>query len=108
MKYYILACCFFVGCSSSQLCEMKTEDVTNMYASYVEEWQTVAKSSFDNAEKEIFKSNPQPSPDVVGPHPDSAKCICKGTGKIVQGDDHTTPCPYHGGEQHLPIAPKKK
>ena len=108
MKSYILALCVFAGCSASQLCEMKTEDVTNMYTSYVEEWKTEAKSSFDKAEQEIFKSNPQPSPDVVGPHPDPAKCICKGTGRIVQGDGHTTPCPYHSGQQQLPIAPKKK
>ena len=34
--------------------------------------------------------------DVLGPDPDPAKCICKGTGIITHGDGHQTPCPYHG------------
>ena len=31
----------------------------------------------------------------MGPDPDPKKCICKGSGIIVQGDGHKTPCPYH-------------
>ena len=72
----------------------ETEDITNMYADYIEGWKKDIASSFDTAEKEILKDNVKP--DVVGPHPDPDKCICKGSGIIVQGDGHKTPCPYHG------------
>lgn len=53
----------------------------------------VAKA-FESAEKEIFGI--KPTPDIVGPHPDPNKCICKGSGFIVHGDGHRTICPYHG------------
>lgn len=39
---------------------------------------------------------PKPIPEPEGPHPDVDKCICKGTGIIVQGDGHESKCPYHG------------
>ena len=53
--------------------------------------------SFDLAEKSVF-SNPNPEvPD--GPHPDADKCICRGTGKILQGDGHETDCPYHAKKE---------
>ena len=74
----------------------ETEDITNMYADYIEGWKKEIASSFDTAEKEIFKDDV--TPDVVGPHPDPNKCICKGSGIIVQGDGHKTPCPYHGSK----------
>ena len=41
---------------------------------------------------------PSPTPDIVGPHEDPDKCICKGSGVIVQGDGHKTVCPYHGSK----------
>jgi hypothetical protein len=54
--------------------------------------------SFDKAEKKVFGDEPD-EPDVPsGPDPDPDKCICQGTGKIVQGDGHITPCPYHSGQ----------
>jgi predicted metal-binding protein len=32
---------------------------------------------------------------VIGPDEDPAKCVCKGTGVIIHGDGHKTPCPFH-------------
>jgi len=55
--------------------------------------------SFLEAEREVLKVEPEPDPKPIvpsGPDPDVKKCICKGTGKIVQGDGHVSPCPYHG------------
>lgn len=73
-----------------------TEDITNMYAGYVEDWKKEIGLAFDEAEIKIF--NVKPTPDIVGPHEDPEKCICKGTGVIVQGDGHKTVCPYHGSK----------
>lgn len=81
------------GCNS-QLCCVNPEDITNMYSSYVTEWQEKCKNAFDIAEKEVFK--PQPKPVVDDTNPDPAKCVCKGTGIIMQNDGHNTVCPYHG------------
>lgn len=53
-----------------------------------------ASQCFDNAEKEVFKPKPDVKPND-GTNPDASKCICKGTGIIVQGDGHKTQCPYH-------------
>jgi hypothetical protein len=54
--------------------------------------------SFIKAEKEVLDNDPTPPDPVIpsGPDPDPKKCICKGTGKIVQGDGHVSSCPYHG------------
>tara|TARA_R100000315_G_C5140854_1_gene80557 strand:- start:171 stop:551 length:381 start_codon:yes stop_codon:yes gene_type:complete len=71
-----------------------TEDITNMYADYIEKWKEEISSSFDKAEEEIFNKNP--TPDIVGPDPDPKKCACGGSGWIEQGDGHKTKCPYHG------------
>jgi hypothetical protein len=61
------------------------------------------ETGFDKAEKEVLGVTPGPTPQPVGPDPDPEKCICKGTGKIVQGDGHVSPCPYHTGDpQELP------
>lgn len=100
MKYlYIFIFFTLLGCCGPQFCFVKNEDITNMYSSYVEEWQNKAKSSFESAEKEVFAPKPIPKPDdIVGPHPDPTKCICKGTGIIVHGDGHKTPCEYHSGQ----------
>jgi hypothetical protein len=57
------------------------------------------ETAFKDAEKEILGSTPPPKPEnPVGPNPDPNKCICKGTGRIVQGDGHVSPCPYHSKE----------
>ncbi len=97
-KYYllgILISCAILGCHPNYgFYGLQQEDITNMYASYVSEWQEKAKASFDKAEAEILIIKPKPD-NIVGPNPDVSKCICKGTGVIVQGDDHKTPCPFH-------------
>jgi len=52
------------------------------------------KEKFDEAEVKFL---PKVEKDVVvGPDKDAAKCVCKGTGKILQGDGHVTDCPFHG------------
>jgi hypothetical protein len=93
MKKYILLALILTGCSNNMFC-VNPEDITNMYSSYVNEWQEKAKTSFDKAEAEVFVIKPKPD-DVVGPNPDVSKCVCKGAGIIVQGDGHKTPCPFH-------------
>lgn len=93
MKNYTLLLLVLSGCSSNVFC-VNPEDITDMYSSYVTEWQEKSKVAFDNAEKEVFSVVPKPQP-VVDTDPDPAKCICKGTGIIVQGDGHKTTCPYH-------------
>jgi hypothetical protein len=96
MKYlYISLALLILGCCNPNFCFVKDEDITNMYSSYVEEWKRDCSSSFDKAEKEVFTKAPEPKPDD-GTNPDASKCICKGTGIIVQGDGHKTACPYHG------------
>ena len=78
-----------------------TDAITKMYEGYVEQWKKDIAYSFNEAEKEVYGSNP--TPDIVGPHPDPKKCICKGSGVIKQGDGHTTPCPYHGSKFVKPL-----
>jgi len=63
-----------------------------MYENYIEDWKREVSLAFDGAESEIFEKKP----DIVGPDPDPKKCICGGSGVIVQGDGHKTVCPYHG------------
>lgn len=99
MKYlWIILGLVLLGCCNPNFCFVKDEDITNMYSSYVEEWKTGCKVAFDKAEKEIFKEdvNPIPPKPSDGTDKDPAKCICKGTGVIVQGDGHKTICPFHG------------
>jgi hypothetical protein len=94
-KYYllgILISCAILGCDPNY--GFQQEDITKMYASYVDAWQKEAKISFDQAEAVVFSVKPKPD-EIVGPNPDVSKCICKGSGIIVQGDGHKTPCPYH-------------
>tara|TARA_B100000902_G_scaffold395722_1_gene454927 strand:- start:87 stop:476 length:390 start_codon:yes stop_codon:yes gene_type:complete len=71
-----------------------TEDITNMYAEYVEQWKKEISDSFDFAEEKIYNVKPNPD-DIDGPNPDPDKCACKGSGWITHGDGHKTPCPYH-------------
>ncbi len=51
--------------------------------------------AFDLAEEKILNIKPDPDDTPSGPDPDPEKCICGGTGVIVQGDGHKTDCPYH-------------
>lgn len=76
------------GCSTSA--------ITKMYEGYVNEWKRDISRSFDEAETKVF--NTKPKPNIVGPHEDPDKCICKGSGVIVHGDGHKTVCPYHGSK----------
>jgi hypothetical protein len=94
-KYlWIFLALMLIGCGTN-FSLVNNEDITNMYSSYVEEWKDQTKIAFDTAEKEVFKKPVTPKPDD-GTNPDPAKCICNGTGIIVQGDGHKTVCPYHG------------
>ena len=51
--------------------------------------------AFDLAEEKILNIKPDPDDTPSGPDPDPEKCICGGTGVIIQGDGHKTDCPYH-------------
>ena len=51
------------------------------------------QEAFSESEASVLKIVPDDEP--LGPDPDPEKCICKGTGKIVQGDGHVSDCPYH-------------
>ena len=93
MKKFLIPLILLSGCSNTVFC-VNPEDITNMYSSYVTEWQEECKKCFINAEAQVFKVIPTPAP-VVDVDPDPAKCICKGTGIIVHGDGHKTPCPHH-------------
>jgi hypothetical protein len=73
---------------------VNNEDITDMYSDYIDGWKVDIRRSFDEAESEVYKTTP--TPDIVGPDPDPKKCICGGSGVIVQGDGHKTVCPYHG------------
>lgn len=52
------------------------------------------KENFDEAELKFLPKVEKE--DILGPDKDPAKCVCKGTGKIIHGDGHITDCPYHG------------
>lgn len=80
-------------------------DIGKMYASMVEQWRVEIKTAFDTAEKNVFNVVPTPD-EVVGPHEDPAKCVCKGSGTIVHGDGHTTPCPFHSREPEPEAEPE--
>ena len=67
-------------------CGCSTEDITNMYADYIEEWKLGVSQAFDKAEHEIYGED-----EVVGPNPDPKKCVCGGSGIIVHGDGHERP-----------------
>jgi len=60
------------------------------------------EQSFEKAEKTILNNQPIVPDTPSGPNPDPDKCICKGTGKIVQGDGHVSPCPYHAKNEPEP------
>jgi hypothetical protein len=95
MRYTLLLLILMCGCNSHNFTCVNPEDITNMYSTYVEEWKMECEKSFNEAEKEIFKKDDIPVV-VDDTNPDPAKCVCKGTGIIVQGDGHKTVCPFHG------------
>jgi len=85
---------FFTGCCASNYCYLPTTEITEMYAEYIDEWKSQARTAFEEAESVVFSVKPKPDV-IVGPDEDPAKCVCKGTGVIIQGDGHKTPCPFH-------------
>lgn len=93
--------CFNMTLQDRTCYNLETKDITDMYKNYVEDWKLQSKKAFDEAEAKIF-TTPKP-PVVVIPmeDPDPAKCICKGTGIIVHGDGHKTPCQYHGVNKQI-------
>jgi len=95
MKYLVglILLLALAGCSAINCCYLPTADITDMYAQYIDEWKSQAKVAFEEAEAKVFVVAPKP--DVVGPDEDPAKCVCKGTGIIIHGDGHKTPCPFH-------------
>lgn len=101
-NYYILILLLtlanFSCCSYSQRCgDIPVSEITDIYTPYVDQWKNEAKVAFEDAEAKILSVKPKPD-NIVGPNPDAAKCICQGTGIIVQGDGHKTVCPYHGSK----------
>lgn len=90
MRSFLMALLLVVcasGCDSKQI--VKPVDLTD-------EISTV-NNIFSKVEKDILNIEPAPTPDEneVKPDPDKNKCACRGTGEIVHGDGHTTPCPFH-------------
>jgi len=65
-------------------------------------------AAFDMAQAKVFNVVPDDDDKPLGPDPDVNKCICKGTGKIIQGDGHTTNCPYHSVSSPPPVVDKAK
>lgn len=96
MKYLmcLLLLVTLTGCAATNCCYLPTADITEMYAQYIDEWKSQAKTAFEEAEIKVFVVAPKPDV-VVGPDEDPAKCVCKGTGVIIHGDGHKTPCPFH-------------
>ncbi len=107
MRHLLLLLVLCIGCSKPSVDPwsngfnngfgLQTKDITEMYVDYIEQWKTECASSFDKAEKEIYKTSPED--EIVRPHEDPNKCPCKGSGIIIQGDGHKTVCPFHGKSQ---------
>jgi hypothetical protein len=102
---------FFLGAMiiiGSVYTSLENKDVdVNVFIDGVKTITEETETAFKEAEKQILGSTPKPKPeDPVGPNPDPNKCICKGTGKIVQGDGHVSPCPYHSKENTSKTEPK--
>jgi len=99
MKNYLAICLLVLcGCCSTVCKSLPTGEIADMYASYIDDWKQEAKVAFNEAEAKVFPVAPKPD-NIVGPDPDPAKCVCKGTGIIVQGDGHKTACPFHSKSQ---------
>ena len=92
--FYILLLVLATGCCAKQCGYLPTTEITEMYSEYIDEWKSQARIAFEEAEKEIFKVAPKPD-IIVGPNEDPAKCPCRGSGVIIHGDGHKTPCPFH-------------
>lgn len=83
MKNILIILVLFVGCVK----ETKVD-----YNTTVRDFKPIVMKAFDEADKLM-----ELDIDIIddGQDPDASKCICKGTGRIVQGDGHVTECRYH-------------
>ncbi len=89
MRYLLLFSIFLAGCN------VKNVEIEKDLSEKIK----AANNAFHIAESEVFKDDVIPvAPEDLKPDPDADKCACKGTGKIVHGDGHSTPCPYHAVE----------
>lgn len=88
-KYLILLILLFSGCDYNPAFNFNIDSAFQDISPLV----LKANESFKQAENEILNIKPD---DIIAPHPDAQKCPCKGSGLIKHGDDHVTPCPYHG------------
>lgn len=95
MKRMLLVFLLFSSSTSYAISDI---DMTQIYASLVDQWREEIKTAFEQAEKLVYNTIPSPDEDLVIPNEDPAKCPCKGTGVIKQGDGHDTPCPFHGAQ----------
>ena len=95
MKNLVIA--FLIAASSTFAYAISDKDIVQIYASMVDQWKAQISASFDLAEKEVYNIDVPEPPS--GPDEDPAKCICKGTGQIVQGDGHVSPCPFHSKQE---------
>jgi hypothetical protein len=88
----------FLLLSSSTAYALPEINMAQVYTSLVDQWREEIKNAFEQAEKLIYNVVPNPDEDLLIPDEDPAKCPCKGTGTIKQGDGHETECPFHSSE----------
>mgnify|MGYP007061955789 CR=1 FL=1 len=69
------------------------DEIMTMYYGFIDQWKQEVVDAFDKAEKQVYNIEPIVVP--IGPNEDPSKCPCRGTGVVVHGDGHTTPCPFH-------------
>ena len=67
-----------------------TQDITNMYADYIDQWKKEISVCFDTAEEEVFDNNP--IPDIIGPNPDVNLNQDKGLLTNVPASSSNKPC----------------
>ena len=101
MKYIsilvVLASIALSGCSNHCCsdCQQAAPAAPSSDNKSVDQLINDANDAFLLAESEIFKTEPKPDDAPLGPDPDPKKCACGGSGQIVHGDGHVTPCPFH-------------
>lgn len=78
-------------------------DFSTKYGNTTQNVENITESvnnAFSIAEKEVFGKDVEPETIII-PDPDPKKCVCKGSGKIVHGDGHTTDCPFHSSKMFI-------
>jgi len=98
-RWIILGLLLVAGCvyKTSEFGCLPTPEIAKVYESSVDTWKEEVKLAFAQAEAKVFTVVPKPD-EIIRPDEDPNKCPCKGTGIIVQGDNHKTPCPFHGAK----------